>query len=126
MVFVVSNDPAVRDRVSGLLEAVGLPVEAFASIESWVASAPGRRCGCAVLDISEHDPGRADQREMFNEACSIIPTVALVDRGDIKSAVLALKTGIADVLEKSVSDATLIESVLHAVAAVDNGRRNDH
>jgi len=125
MVFVVSNDPAVRDRVSGLLEAVGLPVEAFASIESWLASAPGRRCGCAVLDISEHDPGRADQREMFNEACSIIPTVALIDRGDIQSAVLALKIGIADVLEKSVSDVTLIESVMRAVASAGDVSRKD-
>lgn len=125
MVFVVSNDPAVRDRVSGLVEAVGLPVEAFASIESWLASVPRRQRGCAVLDIGEHDPGRADQREELNEACSVIPAVALIDRGDIHGAVLALKLGVVDAIEKSVPDAMLIESITRAVAAAGDVSHND-
>ena len=50
-VFVVDDDPAVRDSLSLLLETEGLPVECHESAESFLDTYSADRPGCMVLDV---------------------------------------------------------------------------
>src|ERR1051325_8808 len=50
-VFVVDDDAAVRASLSWMIESAGLPVEADASAEDFLASYDITRAGCLVLDM---------------------------------------------------------------------------
>ena len=50
-VFLVDDDPAVRDAVGLLLRAGGLTVEGFANAAEFLATDAVRRPGCLVLDV---------------------------------------------------------------------------
>ena len=53
-VFVVDDDPAVRDSLSLLLETEGLTVECHESAESFLDTYHEDRPGCMVLDVRMH------------------------------------------------------------------------
>ncbi len=50
-IFLVDDDPAVRDAVSLLLWASGLAVEAYPGPADFLAADTARRPGCLVLDV---------------------------------------------------------------------------
>ena len=49
-VFIVSEDPAVRDSLSRLVASAGLHAMALPSMEAWFETAGPEPCGCLVLD----------------------------------------------------------------------------
>src|SRR6202047_1035244 len=51
VVVVIDDDPEIRDALRGLLRAVGLRVETFASVQEFLDSAPADLPGCLVLDV---------------------------------------------------------------------------
>lgn len=56
-VFVVDDDPAVRETLSIVLSAAGYQVICFADGESLLAVARSRSPACILLDV--HIPGRS-------------------------------------------------------------------
>ena len=54
-VFVVDDDPSIREALDSLLRSVGLGVQTFASAQDFLASKHPDVPGCLVLDV--HLPG---------------------------------------------------------------------
>lgn len=110
-VFVVDDDPAVRDSLSLLLEGEKIAVETFDSAEAFLAS--GRfvsRC-CAIVDIRM--PGM-DGMQLQTELTlrhSTMPLIFLTGHGDIPMSVRAIKAGAIDFLVKPIRVAELLKSV---------------
>ena len=50
-IFVVDDDPAVRDSLSLLIESQGLVAKAYASAEAFLAAHGPESHGCVVLDL---------------------------------------------------------------------------
>ena len=50
-VFVVDDDPAVREALTLLLEQEDINVESFESAEVFLAACRPGPCSCAILDI---------------------------------------------------------------------------
>ena len=50
-VFVVDDDPAVRQSVCWLVESAGRRVEAFDSVESFLDGYTSDRSGCVLTDV---------------------------------------------------------------------------
>ena len=48
VVFVVDDDPAVRDALTSLLESVGLAVETFGSAQDFLTRQPPDGPGCPL------------------------------------------------------------------------------
>ncbi|MFZ4789723.1 MAG: response regulator transcription factor [Candidatus Competibacteraceae bacterium] len=59
-IFLVDDDPAVRDAVSLLLRASGLAVEAYPGPADFLAADAARRSGCLVLDVRIPDMSGLD------------------------------------------------------------------
>lgn len=118
-IFVVDDDPAVRDSLSLLLEQEGYTVETFASAERFLADcrlAP--RC-CAIMDIRM--PGM-DGLQLQGELAQrgiLLPIIFLTGHGDIPQSVRAIKSGAIDFLTKPVTGKTLMESVQAALQEFD-------
>lgn len=118
-VFVVDDDPAVRDALTLLIEQEGLPVTAFDSAEAFLASCRGKCRGCLIVDVRM--PGMDGvqlQEEIVRRGCAL-PVIFLTAYGDIPMTVRAIKAGAVDFLTKPVTGAALMQSVQAALEESD-------
>jgi FixJ family two-component response regulator len=115
-VFVIDDDPAVRDSLTLLLEQEELIVETFASAESFLAARSPVRGNCAIVDIRMSGmDGMHLQTELSRRGIPL-PVIILTGHGDIPLSVRAIKAGAVDFLTKPVTGAALVESVRAALA----------
>jgi FixJ family two-component response regulator len=115
-VYVVDDNPAVRESLTLLLEQEGVTVESFPSGESFLATcaaAPPR--SCAIVDIRM--PGMDGMQlhaELLRRGIHI-PVIFLTGHGDIPMSVRAIKAGAVDFLTKPISGSALRESLRAAL-----------
>ena len=120
-VFIVDDDPAVREGLSALLAAKRYKVEAFASAEEFLGAVGDGRSGCVVADVRMSGMSGLDlQRELSRRALPI-PAVIITGHGDVPLAVSALKAGAVDFLEKPFDSDAILASVEEALRRA--GRR---
>jgi FixJ family two-component response regulator len=120
-VYIVSKDPAVRDSLAELAGSAGLRTEALPSVDAWLEIAGPESRGCLVLDIYPDDLVDPRRRARFAATCARIPVLVLTDRGDVTTAVQAIKQGAVDVLTKPVRGLNVLERIERAVAGKDCG-----
>lgn len=114
-IFLVDDDPAVRDSLSLLMESEGYQVSSFADPESFLAACGPDDRGCAVIDLKMPGmDGLALQEEMTRRGLAI-PVIFLSGFGDIPTSVKAIKAGAIDFLTKPVSGAELRRSIASAL-----------
>ncbi len=121
-VFVVDDDPAMRQSLRWLLQSVGLAVETYGTAEAFLATVDRARPGCLVLDVRM--PGMSGlhlQEELKNRGI-LLPIIVVTGYAEVPTAVRALKTGAIDFIEKPFSDQHLVESVRHAIALDQESR----
>ena len=110
-VFVVSGDAAVRDSVKTLVESAGLKAETITSLQAFVdVVEPGRRC-CLVFDARAGDLDDSQGQARLVAACARMPALLITDRGDVRTAVSALKAGATDVVQKPYKNHSLLSSI---------------
>jgi two-component system response regulator FixJ len=114
-VFIVSQDPALRGWLSELVASAGLRAETFPSLETWIEAAEPEPQGCLVLDAGGGELVEPERLARFGTACTRIPVLVLTDRGDVPTAVRAMKHGAADVLQTSLREANVLERIKRAV-----------
>lgn len=122
-VFVVDDDPDMRNSLRWLLESIGLRVETFATAEAFLETYAADRPGCLVLDVRMPGIGGLRLLEQLAEAGLPLPVILLTGHGEIAMAVQALKTGAFDFLEKPVPHQQILDRVRDALA-VDRERRS--
>src|SRR6202051_436230 len=99
-IFVVDDDPAVRETLSGVLSAGGYQVICFADGAALLAVARSRTPSCILLDV--HIPGKSGLdilKELHGEDYPA-PIFMISGQGDIAMAVSAIKNGALDFIEK--------------------------
>ena len=96
-VFVVSDDPAIRDSLSEVVASAGLTAETFPSLEVWLDAVQPEREGCLLLDTRVRDLTGPEQFARFASVCARRPVLSLINRGDVPIAVRAIKEGAVDV-----------------------------
>lgn len=120
-VFIIDDDPAVRESLALLLEDEDFCVNAFPSAEAFLAgldSVPPR--SCAIVDIRMPGmDGMQLQRELGSRQ-RLLPLIFLTGHGDIPTSVRAVKAGAVDFLVKPVGATALLASIR---AAVSEGER---
>src|SRR3984893_5555144 len=123
-IFVVDDDPVVRDVLSEVFAQAGYQAVSFADGESFVAAARERIPACVILDI--YMPGRSGLEILRDIDAPNYPAPIIVAsvRGDIASAVEAIKNGAFDFIEKRLDAATLVGRVREAIQARSHSRHN--
>jgi two-component system response regulator FixJ len=118
-IFVVDDDPAVRDALRVVFELEGYRVSAFPDGLSFLAAARNRTPGCVLLDV--HMPGRSGL-DILNELGVQYgaPVFMISGQGDIPMAVEAIKQGAHDFLEKPFDADTVLSRVREALEARAN------
>jgi two-component system response regulator FixJ len=116
-IFIVDDDPTVRDVLSEVFTQAGYRVVSFVDGESFIAVARERTPACIILDI--YMPGRSGLELLKELDAPHYPAPILVasGSGDIPSAVEAIKLGAFDFIEKRLDAATLVGRVRVAIQA---------
>ncbi len=116
-VFIVDDDPAVRDGLKFLLRTVGYGVEAFPSAQSFLhAYNPG--CGgCLLLDVQMPSmTGLALQKELNLRGWEI-PVIFITALGTSPLAIEAIEAGAFGLIEKPLNADVLLGCIERALDA---------
>jgi FixJ family two-component response regulator len=116
-IFVVDDDPAVRDVLTAVFSRDGFQVTNFADGASLLASARARTPVCIILDV--HIPGRSglDILKELNAQDYPAPIFIISGQGDIPMAVDAIKNGALDFIEKPFRGSEIVARVREGVEA---------
>jgi FixJ family two-component response regulator len=116
-IFVVDDDPAVRETLSMVLSTGGYQVICFADGAALLAVARSRIPACILLDV--HIPGKSGLdilRELRGEDYPA-PIFMVSGQGDIAMAVSAIKNGALDFIEKPFRGSEIVARLDEAISA---------
>jgi len=116
IVFVVDDDPSVRKALARLLKSALLPVEVFASAQELLERPLPDAPACLILDVRMPGLNGLDLQSALAERNSSLPIIFVSGRGNIATAVRAMKGGAVDFLTKPVNDQELLMTVRRALA----------
>ena len=116
-IFVVDDDPAVRDTLSMVLSAGGYEVICFADGAALLSVARSRTPSCILLDV--HIPGKSGLdilKEPHGEDYPA-PIFMISGQGDISMAVSAIKSGALDFIEKPFRGSEIVARLNETIDA---------
>lgn len=114
-VFIVDDDAAVREAISMLLGSVDLRTETYDSGAAFLDGYSPERSGCLVLDVRMRGLGGLELQQVLNQLNYDIPIIFITGHGDVSLAVLAMRAGAFDFVEKPFRDQYLLERVNQAL-----------
>jgi FixJ family two-component response regulator len=115
LVAILDDDDSVRSALQGLLKAVGLPAQAFASAEEFLQSGQQRLIACLIADIRMPGMSGLELQAQLNAEHCRIPIIFITAHGDTKMRMQALRAGAVEFLTKPFNDEALLESVQTAL-----------
>jgi len=124
IVFVVDDDPSMRQALANLFRSVGLRAEVFGSARELLETELPDVASCLVLDIRLPGPSGLDFQAELAKADIQIPIIFMTGHGDIPMTVKAMKAGAIDFLTKPFRDQDILDAVATAIER-DRTRRKD-
>ena len=115
VVFVVDDDPSVREALSSLFRSVDLQVELFGSTAEFLQHKRPDGASCLVLDIRLPGVSGLDFQAQLQQANIHIPIIFMTGHGDIPMSVRAMKAGAVDFLAKPFRDQDMLDAVAAAL-----------
>ncbi len=115
VVFVIDDDPAMRDSLEALLESFGYKVLTFGSAPAFLASPALAQAGCVVADVRMPEMDGLELQQRLKEQGSALPVILMTGHAEVPLAVKAMKAGAVDFLEKPFEDSQLVDSVNRAL-----------
>jgi two-component system, LuxR family, response regulator FixJ len=115
-IHVVDDDAAVVRSLERLLEAVGYHVASYGSPLAFLAIAPGLSKGCVLLDIFMPDMDGFEVQTRLLQLGVLLPVIVMTGKGDVPSAVRAMRAGAVDFIEKPYGDDALLGAIETALS----------
>lgn len=115
LIAIVDDDDSMRSALQGLLKAVGLAAQAFASGEEFLNSGQQRQTACLIADIRMPGMSGLELQAKLNAEHCRIPTIFITAHGDARLRMQALRAGAVEFLAKPFDDEALLESVRGAL-----------
>jgi FixJ family two-component response regulator len=115
IVFVVDDDPLVRDSVADLLGSAGFAVQTFGSAIEFVKDKRPDIPACLILDVELPDLSGLDLQTALAKSGVEVPIIFLTGHGDIPRSVRAMKAGAVEFLTKPFHRTELVDAVRQAL-----------
>jgi two-component system response regulator FixJ len=114
-IYLVDDDPAVRDSLTLLIGSHGGCVEAYPDAPTFLAEAASDDIGCLILDIRmPHLSGLALQEQLQKQGIQL-PIIFITGHGDVAQCARAFKSGAIDFISKPIDQNQLMGSVRRAI-----------
>lgn len=121
-VFIVDDDPAVRDALGLLLGVRGYRTAVFASGEDFLRAWRATWVGCLLIDIRMSGMDGLTLQSRLTELGCLIPVIIVTGHGDVSQARAAFKANASDFLEKPFDYEKLIAAIDEALASEQANR----
>ena len=125
LVYVIDDDPAMRDSLDFLLDAAGLKARLFESAVSFLEALPELGPGCIVSDVRMPNLDGLELLKRLRESNKPLPIIIMTGHGDIPLAVEAMKLGAIDFIEKPFEDDRLIGTITTALSGAAQRHKGD-
>jgi two-component system response regulator FixJ len=125
-IFIVDDDPSIRDALSLLISLRGMRTRIFECAEHFLSGVTNGAVGCVLTDLKMPGLSGIELQLVLRQRKISLPIVVLTAHGNVANTRLAFKNGAFDFLEKPVDDELLIDVLRNAVqsqrieAAIDN------
>lgn len=114
-VFLVDDDPSVRDAMSLLLSLNGHATASFASAEDFLAALQPEWRGCVIADIRLGGMSGLALQEHLASRGSPLPVIVITAHGDVAAARRAFLNRAVDFIEKPFDSEQLLRAVNSAL-----------
>ena len=122
-VYVVDDDPDIRESLRELLGSVDLPVRSFSSALAFLEAYDPAAAGCLVVDVRMPGMSGLDLQDKLRELGGTLPIIHITGHGDVPMAVRSLKNGAFDFLEKPFRGQDLIDCIHQALSLDEKTRK---
>ena len=110
-VYIIDDDPAVRDSVSALVGSAGLKMQSFPSAESFLKEKHPNQSGCVVTDYRMLGMSGVELLEQIQRSDFPLPVILISAFADVPLAVRAMEAGAVTILEKPCRDEQLLSAI---------------
>ena len=117
-VMIVDDDAAVRNSLKFALEIEGLDVRTYEGAAEFLADADLPADGCLVVDYQMPLMSGIDLVSTLRQQRRSYPTILITGKINEDLRGRAAMAGVRQVLEKPLSDETLIDTIRSVLAAV--------
>jgi FixJ family two-component response regulator len=124
VVFIIDDDPSVREGLLDLFESIGMEAIACGSPQEFLQGKRPDAPGCIVLDIRLPGQSGLEFQRALAEAGIHLPIIFVSGHGDIAMSVQAMKSGAIEFLTKPLHAQRLLDAV-QAGLGRDRARRLD-
>ncbi len=118
-IYIVDDNPAVRDAIRFLVQQVGLSAKVFSSAQEFLGFYKVELRGCLVLDIRMPGMSGLDLQEQLAALGAYIPVIFITGHGDVPITVRAMKSGAFEFLQKPFNDQVLLDTIQAALNQYD-------
>ena len=124
-IHIVDDDDAIRDSLAFLLDASGFQTCLWDSAEAFLAGHGAGEVACLITDVRMPGLSGLDLVQRLNALGFTSPVIVMTGHGDIPLAVEAMKSGVADFLEKPINDELLMRAIESSIARVKTKGADD-
>ena len=115
-VYIVDDDGAFRRSVERLLRSAGMTAVLFESASAFLKAAPTLVDGCVLVDVRMPGMGGLELQKQLKSLGFKLPIIVMTLKGDMETAVRAMKGGAVDFIEKPFNDEGLLGAINAALA----------
>jgi FixJ family two-component response regulator len=115
IVYIVDDDPLVRDSIADLLCSAGYTVRPFGSAIDFLESRRPDLAACLILDVELPGLSGLDLQTELLKSRIEMPIIFLTGHGDIPMSVQAMKAGAVEFLTKPFRREPLFAAVKEAL-----------
>ena len=110
-IFIIDDDPAVRQALTVLVRSMHLRAEAYESAQQFLDTCDSMRSGCLLLDVRMPGISGLELLERLSRSDIRLPAIVMSAYGDVPMVVRAMKAGALNFLEKPCRDQQLWEAI---------------
>ena len=114
-VFVVDDDPSIREALNSLIRSVKLRVVTFSSAQEFLRYDRPEAPACLVLDIRLHGLNGLELQQQLIRDGVHLPIIFITGHGDIPMSVRAMKAGAVEFLTKPFRERHLLRAIEQAI-----------
>ena len=114
-IFIVDDDPSVRESTELMLKSVGFNVKTFVSAQDFLKANLQEDLGCLILDVRMPGISGLDLQEKLVSAKTPLPVIFITGHGTVPMSVRAMKAGAVDFLQKPFEEQDLLDAINRAI-----------
>jgi two-component system response regulator FixJ len=110
-IYIVDDDASLNRSLKRLLRSAGFAAVSYETGIAFLNAAPDLVEGCILLDVRMPGMNGLELQERLNSLGFNMPVIVMTAKGEVETAVRAMKAGADDFIEKPLSDELLLGAI---------------